>query len=68
MNERREVRELDVGMNDENANHENRDCAELDVGREIVARLQHQPDGKNRCDQSVDGHQNRDLVRSEGKR
>ncbi len=70
VNERREVRKLDVGMDHEDADDQDGNRAQLDVGREIVARLQHQPDGKNRSDQAVDGHENGDLMgaKSEGRR
>ena len=68
MNELREVWKFDVGMNHEDADDQHGDRAQLDVGREIVARFQYQPDGKNRRHQPVDGHKVRDLVRSKGKR
>ena len=39
MNKRREVGKLDIRMNHENAHDQNGDGAQLDIGREIIARL-----------------------------
>ena len=64
----REIRKPNVRMNYEDANYQHRDRPQLHIGREVIARSQHQPHRKHRSDQAINGHQDRDLMRSEGQR
>ena len=64
----RERRELNVRVHHEHADDQNRDRAELHVGGEVIARLQQQPHRQHRSDESVDAHEDGDLVRREGER
>ncbi len=66
VNELRERRELNVGMNDEDADDQQNDGAQLHVGGKIVARFEQEPDRQHRGDEAVGHHQERDLVAVEG--
>ena len=45
------------GMNDEDADDQDRNRSELDVGGKIVARLQQQPHRQDRRDEAIERHQ-----------
>ena len=68
MNELGKGRKFYIGMNHKDADDQDGDRAQLDVGGKVVARFQYQPDRKNGCHQTVDAHEEGDLMRSESKR
>ena len=67
MNVLGEVWKLNVGMNHEDPNDQDRDSSQLHIGRKVIPGLEHQPHWKNRSHQTIDGHQDRDLMWSESK-
>ncbi len=68
VDEVREGRKPDVGMNEEDTDDQHGDRAQLHVGGEIIARFEQQPDRQHGSDEAVMRHQNRDLVRGESER
>ncbi len=58
-------RHLQVRMHDHDGNREQHDDAELEKGRQVVARRQQQPHRQNSRDPAVADHEARDGLRSE---
>ena len=47
---------LNVGMNDKDADDQQRNRSQLHVGGQIVSRLQQEPDRQDRRDEAIDRH------------
>src|SRR5258708_37253390 len=62
-----EVWKLNVGMDHEDPNDQDRDSSQLHIGRKVIAGLEHQPDWKHRSHQTINGHKDRNLMWSESK-
>ena len=58
----REGREAKRGVDEQDAGDERGDGAQLDVGGEIVARLEQHPDGKGAGEEAISAEEEHDVV------
>ena len=65
VHELRKRRRLQRRVDDDHAEREKRDRADLHERAEVSARRQQHPHRQHRCDEGVDGHRGRDLVARE---